>query len=1349
MSNLGKECAESNKRTGLQASDSERVKVASELLLRAGFTGDIKILGTGHEGVVFSDDKFVYKVFDRPLEFYNDLIEQLEGRFSDCKHFITEMEHFRIEGKIVLKYRQETSEAYTGGLKDQMQDFLVEAALSGVSIKDVKPSNFRVCSGILKFIDYGWDIIPFNYKDFIFMVQRAYLSINGWANPNFKTLAKKALNTWDIIELNGFNEFFNEVYSKLLNKRGAKKPYSLLRVPENIWIDRMLDRFFGEEERTILDEKSSFWAENPHWLLEKIKLNGKIAIIFGDGEMDIEQISEIRKNLKDGCKVAIVFKNPFFGENSRTLKPLISSLEVQGFNILGVEQSPPRPYLNGMFYSRLIYLEAETFTPCGHDTTLLIKACYQDGGMLRELVKHIVGQLRRPDNFKEVLVVLDSKEDTFLREYGSPKKGETIAALNDLKSTGIIDRYIMSPQEKSEISVINERWFSLKCDESHCIRNIPVTPQLFGFENCKGDYILQVDCDAIIVRKDFSHRYLLDMKKALADENILSVSFNIAHKRGSVFKEYISKSPSYTPEVRFCLIDRNRFLRQRPFPNEIIGGKLAYTWYRAVEKAQGERGLHSLRGGDPRSFYIHPENTVKQNRRFWSRAIESAESGFVPDIQTDKVNLQGSLEDWGPPKRGANFMFIVSGRNLSNEKFLRGWQSIVSQTRDDWGAVIINDNSDNNLHEYIEMTTKQFSEKVTYIHNKSTKVILENIYNAIRTICKNPYSVIVIMDMDDMLLTNDVLSALRKEYLSGADMVVGTALKTTRGILPFVPDFRNPKNERMGDVWIHLRSFRKYLFDAIHEEYFKHDEDWIDKFNELAYTVPISEMAARPKHIMWPLYLWEPGHARDEEHYRLNEITKEIVRRKQSHSDYKPKRIFDEYSLPPGEIVRSISKGMITFIRHAEKEKINYIGSKEKRTTERGQREARWWGSNLPFSIDLFLTSMIERTAETAWCIREGNGSKGKIIPKMALGGLSIKDRKKWEEMKRDLGFMETINRWVEGKVPLDVAEPFELIILKLLESIWEEIVNEKSENTIVVTHDHVIFSLHRLFHKTIRHRIYYLGGFSLTLEDLYTKMVELRTKNVEHNHFRTSMDSIEIDITYRCDMRCNNCDRSCSQAPSDDDMSKEQIDEFLKTSRRKRIEWKRIRIMGGEPMLHPDIQEILHSFEKYANDNPSVEIEIYTNGVKKVQDLMIPDAIKIHSTGKDSAINTQFEPYNLAPRDLLGNREDYDKGCWITSFCGMGLNKYGYYPCAAGAAIDRVFGFDIGKHQIPGSEKEFSEIKLRLCPYCGHFLGHGGYVRPPERISISNLQPMTKTWTRAYSDFRDKKPNLTPGGRI
>jgi len=248
----------------------------------------------------------------------------------------------------------------------------------------------------------------------------------------------------------------------------------------------------------------------------------------------------------------------------------------------------------------------------------------------------------------------------------------------------------------------------------------------------------------------------------------------------------------------------------------------------------------------------------------------------------------------------------------------------------------------------------------------------------------------------------------------------------------------------------------------------------------------------------------------------------------------------------------------------------------------------------------------------------------------------------------------------------------------------------------------------------------------------------------MDDDTFITSKDMIEIDITYRCDLKCLNCDRSCRQAEAECDMSLRHILKFVEESEAEGYEWNRIRIMGGEPLLHPDIGEIMKIFSYYGKRHPNTLIELFTNGIEKNVP-SVPDNIEMHNTRKADIYNEKFEPYNLAPVDL-NVTADYRKGCWITSYCGMGLNIYGYYPCAAGAAVDRVFGFDIGSSCISKAAERFEEQKDRLCRYCGHFLSRK-YVGPNERMGCGKKEMMSKSWKEIYARYQKKRPRLTVGG--
>ena len=258
--------------------------------------------------------------------------------------------------------------------------------------------------------------------------------------------------------------------------------------------------------------------------------------------------------------------------------------------------------------------------------------------------------------------------------------------------------------------------------------------------------------------------------------------------------------------------------------------------------------------------------------------------------------------------------------------------------------------------------------------------------------------------------------------------------------------------------------------------------------------------------------------------------------------------------------------------------------------------------------------------------------------------------------------------------------------------------------------------------------------------------MNEFNYQNRETKEYSTSLDLIEIDITFKCNLMCYNCDRSCRQAPDEKYISIEQIYKFLRETYDKNHHWRRIRILGGEPYLHPKIDTFLDILNKYQSENRDTIIEIVTNGngpkvnqcIKKT-----PSNIILNNTKKVVQFNRKFEPINIAPVDITQYLpSDYKKACWITEECGIGLNPYGYYQCGVAGSIDRVFGFNIGLKELPIDQQQLIYLKRKLCKYCGHFLNQK-FIPPEKRTPVIG-EPKSKSWEIAYSKYKKQKPSMT-----
>jgi len=227
---------------------------------------------------------------------------------------------------------------------------------------------------------------------------------------------------------------------------------------------------------------------------------------------------------------------------------------------------------------------------------------------------------------------------------------------------------------------------------------------------------------------------------------------------------------------------------------------------------------------------------------------------------------------------------------------------------------------------------------------------------------------------------------------------------------------------------------------------------------------------------------------------------------------------------------------------------------------------------------------------------------------------------------------------------------------------------------------------------------------------------------------FQPSRRFIEIDITYKCDLQCTNCNRSCTQAPSTSEMPVATVEAFIAQSVDRKIPWQRIRILGGEPTLHRRFFDIVDRLMAYRQvHNPSVRLVVGTHyhgrRVRRVLE-QLPPSIAIKSTRKTSPQN-RFRPFNVAPVDTRFNRfSDYSCGCRIIEACGLGLTPSGYYMCAVAGGIDRIFGRHLGRPDLPDRSDALADQMAAFCPLCGHF----GFQWPTRK------RKQSPTWLQAYA---------------
>lgn len=656
---------------------NNRITLAKERLGTV-VTTELTLLGEGKSSVVFRDEQLVYKVFlldeFEALKYKHhiaDTILSSKWKYAESRFFFPILDVLKVDDHtFVLTYPFEKSLPCKEFKSEEILDFLSECWQKRLIFQDLKPENFVRVNKHLRWIDYE----PDKYTDNLFlnMAVRAfiYCKYHDRDSSFIHKLCRSAINQFDLQELIGSQAFLNRLFAKIIfNESGQMAS----RKNDNGFI--RIDRFeainsagsYSLDFNTCINPEKEFW---------KLLCRGYY----------LKSASFTKLNLN----------------HSNLFEPELVLFQVSGI------QKPSQP------------------------VSLIIKACVQDAEVIYQAVKHCVRQLSFPQLFDEIILALDTRESDFLREYNSKSSWFKLTTEAErLRDDLIITKVIYAKPE--DILKTNERWFNTLSSCTHTKDKIPVTSQLFAFDQAKNDYVLQLDSDVIIGRLDKSHAFLEDMISAIEkDEKTVSVGFNIYHGNIFEFKDYSGeKRGGFIPEVRFCLLKKSRIDKILPLRNEIITDNFELSWYRSLHKKQCDTGTTSVRGGDSRSFYIHPQNFKKSSPDRWFTMVDRVEQHQLPTAQIDEFDLAGSSYDWSKPIRNEDLVIVSCLRNLTLPKFLRYWESLVSQSYTGWGLILIDDASDNGLSHFIKHLIEPFKDKVTFIQNRFRIGIAANTQKAI------------------------------------------------------------------------------------------------------------------------------------------------------------------------------------------------------------------------------------------------------------------------------------------------------------------------------------------------------------------------------------------------------------------------------------------------------------------------------------------------------------------------------------------------------------------------------------------------------------------------------------------
>ena len=193
----------------------------------------------------------------------------------------------------------------------------------------------------------------------------------------------------------------------------------------------------------------------------------------------------------------------------------------------------------------------------------------------------------------------------------------------------------------------------------------------------------------------------------------------------------------------------------------------------------------------------------------------------------------------------------------------------------------------------------------------------------------------------------------------------------------------------------------------------------------------------------------------------------------------------------------------------------------------------------------------------------------------------------------------------------------------------------------------------------------------------------------------KKQINKLELHITLKCNLKCNNCNRLCNLYPErEEHMSPEQVEHFLS-----QVDYVgKMKVLGGEPLLNPQFDDIFDILVENVKKKKLGYVKFETNGTIKIDKSKVGiNGIKWQGTTQP---RKRHNPSTWAPNDLnIPARDMTKEACGIIRFCGFSLDNYGYLPCGNAVMIARLFGLThLYKRDYPGGKPWGLD---ELCKHC------------------------------------------------
>lgn len=200
---------------------SDYQNILTEYLESYGYeTENLSFLGSGGEGVVFSNNLYIFKYFLNGIHtFSNENLEFIKQQFLNNQNIscVRQLSDIICDAdEVIFVTPKKEYSPYIGGDEDSVIEILADSKQNNYIFTNFHPKNLMYDSNSkLKIIDIGRSLEPFNENGYQNMIRRAFLSVYFYQRTDLTELMSSIHQSGNLEELKEIDIFEKKLYYKI------------------------------------------------------------------------------------------------------------------------------------------------------------------------------------------------------------------------------------------------------------------------------------------------------------------------------------------------------------------------------------------------------------------------------------------------------------------------------------------------------------------------------------------------------------------------------------------------------------------------------------------------------------------------------------------------------------------------------------------------------------------------------------------------------------------------------------------------------------------------------------------------------------------------------------------------------------------------------------------------------------------------------------------------------------------------------------------------------------------------------------------------------------------------------